>query len=760
MICVTLLFLQLPSIAQEVVTVSSMEELWEISALSDQEVVMTPGVYVVNQSNMLSRPDKYKWSGTVLRISGSNNTYDFTGVKIEVDFDSFFQMVPKAEIINFHNTGSNNVFKNLEIEDIIADVNSLDCSIFGGALGVKFDGNDNLMEGFKLTIRGSFPYGYGDIFGKAGTCNQIGHCKHSGYLIRGERNHLLNCELYSRAYGHGIFVQGGIDTIIEGCYIEGELRTTDEVYDEIGTNSPADKVYQQYGYFRTSNDCNMAQNNEDNPDFEELGLERGWRFSCQEDGIRAYTSGPVWDHEREQETTTHQRTTNMTVLNCTVKNFRSGVVITHASGVKYAEGCVSIGCETAYSMGTGVVVDSKGDATNGPLIVHEYSNDRNGYAELELLKSEHEEDEGKYNDMMAWLSGSNHNFTFKYAEGEEFSEDAAPPYDIRIAGVRRGWRHVYGDKDYAVTNSTVKNYTHAPVALGDKSADNKYLTLGEAEDLGTNNSLIEAVADYDCGDNIIEAITVENEEELVKGINYKYYEGAFVNIPDFESITPVKEGLADGVNLHEKEDGEKYAFEFDGYFKISETGPYRFNLASSDGSNLYINDELIIENGVRQDLVELSEIVCLEEGFHKIRVEYLQYQNVDMLSLTKENSETSERLSFYCHFEEDGEEPGEGEPGDGEEEEIVSSVTGKLIFENFTSPNPVKDRLYIDVPQALKNAGDLKVVIYNVNGNRIISRGVKADVALDVSTLPVGLYFVHLSSVNKIYANKILKVAP
>ncbi|NME68787.1 PA14 domain-containing protein [Flammeovirga aprica] len=752
--------------SNETITVSSMEELWATTTLSDQNVVMTPGTYVVDKTNMYSRPDEYKWGGTVIRVMGSNNTYDFTGVKIEVNFDAFFDNAPKAEIVNFHNTGNNNVFRNLEMEDIIADVEGLDCSVFGGALGVMYDGDDNLIEGFKLTIRGSYPYGYGDIFGKGGTCNQIGHCKHSGYLVRGNRNHLLNCELYSFAYGHGIFVQGGHDAVIEGCYIEGEVRTTDDIYDEIGTGSPADEVYQQWGYFRTANDCNENNNNEANPveGFKELGLERGWRFSCQEDGIRAYNTGRVWDAERNVLSDSERKTENMTVLNCTVKNFRSGVVITHASGKKYAENCVSIGCETAYSMGSGMAVNCKGDATNGPLIVHEYSNDRNGYATLELLRSEVEEETGVYNNMLAWLSGSNHNISIKYAEGHEYTAEDAPDLDILVAGVRTGWRHVYGTRDYAVTNSIVRNYTHYPFVLGDKSSDNKYITWGELMDQGSNNIMLDGVPDTDCGGDVIAPITIENEEELIKGINYHYYEGAFVVLPEFETLTPKKSATIDAITLQVKDNAERFAFEFEGYFKVEEAGPYRFNLASSDGAKLYINEELVIDNSGRHDLVELDNTVCLEAGYYAVKIEYFQYQNIDFLSVTKEglNDEGPQFIDFYAKeiTEEDDDDDDDDDDGDKDKDDdgIVNSVFDQESYDNFVSPNPVAHQLNITVPAELLNQ-QIVLSVVDINGRTIEQTSFtgKEHTSIDMSDKTQGIYFIRLISNEKVYINRVIK---
>lgn len=70
----------------------------------------------------------------------------------------------------------------------------------------------------------------------------IGHNKHSGILIVGESITLKDTRLLMRSYGHGIFMQGALDTVIDGCHVEGELSTVSAVLAEEGTGSPADNV--------------------------------------------------------------------------------------------------------------------------------------------------------------------------------------------------------------------------------------------------------------------------------------------------------------------------------------------------------------------------------------------------------------------------------------------------------------------------------------------------------------------------------------
>ena len=106
-------------------------------------------------------------------------------------------------------------------------------------------------------------------------------------------------------------------------------------------------------------------------------------LSLGEGGIRAYNAGTTIINGIEYS----RGTSNPTILNCTIKNMRTGVTIAHATGTKYVEGCTAIGCENGYSLGSGNVVDCYADCTYGPVYSSTYENDKNYHAEITILPS-------------------------------------------------------------------------------------------------------------------------------------------------------------------------------------------------------------------------------------------------------------------------------------------------------------------------------------------------------------------------------------
>ncbi|PIB34631.1 hypothetical protein BFP72_04005 [Reichenbachiella sp. 5M10] len=75
------------------------------------------------------------------------------------------------------------------------------------------------------------------------------------------------------------------------------------------------------------------------------------------------------------------------------------------------------------------------------------------------------------------------------------------------------------------------------------------------------------------------------------GLNYKYFEGSWGSaLPDFDALTPIKTGVTENVDISTAEQGDNFAFYWEGYIKIPVAGEYTFETYSDDGSRLYIGE--------------------------------------------------------------------------------------------------------------------------------------------------------------------------
>lgn len=110
--------------------------------------------------------------------------------------------------------------------------------------------------------------------------------------------------------------------------------------------------------------------------------------------------------------------------------------------------------------------------------------------------------------------------------------------------------------------------------------------------------------------------------KLLPGLAYRYVEADNLDMQQLVSLKPVKEGVATEINESLKQRKEKYGLVFNGYIRIDKTAMYDFYTESDDGSMLYIDDELIVDNDGNHGMEERSGKALLAKGFHKIRILY------------------------------------------------------------------------------------------------------------------------------------------
>ncbi len=116
-----------------------------------------------------------------------------------------------------------------------------------------------------------------------------------------------------------------------------------------------------------------------------------------------------------------------------------------------------------------------------------------------------------------------------------------------------------------------------------------------------------------------------DQQITLNRLEYKYYEveGPITALPVFESLTAVQEGTTDSLipeKLSERVDEVAYIFE--GEIQVPVSGDYLFHLYSDDGSKLYVNGDLLIDNDGKHDFEEKRAVITLDEGPHTFTLPY------------------------------------------------------------------------------------------------------------------------------------------
>ncbi len=106
-------------------------------------------------------------------------------------------------------------------------------------------------------------------------------------------------------------------------------------------------------------------------------------------------------------------------------------------------------------------------------------------------------------------------------------------------------------------------------------------------------------------------------------LTFSYYEGNWQTLPNFARLTPKIRGQASSfdVNVNAK---DHFGLVFDGLFRVSRDGRYRFHLGSDDGARLSINGQPLIDvDGIHPLSFKAGEVE-LSAGVHQVHVEYFE----------------------------------------------------------------------------------------------------------------------------------------
>ncbi len=144
------------------------------------------------------------------------------------------------------------------------------------------------------------------------------------------------------------------------------------------------------------------------------------------------------------------------------------------------------------------------------------------------------------------------------------------------------------------------------------------------------SALVLAKAFYKGADGAQESNATKAYFRVVKsggknGVNYSYFEGSgWSFIPVISSLKAKKSGKKYEFRIDDINDrGDQFVIRFVSYIQIDQDGSYKFYTNSDDGSKLYINDDLIVDNDGDHGTIERAGSIDLKKGLHKITVDYL-----------------------------------------------------------------------------------------------------------------------------------------
>ncbi|HYJ64733.1 MAG TPA: fibronectin type III domain-containing protein, partial [Parafilimonas sp.] len=176
--------------------------------------------------------------------------------------------------------------------------------------------------------------------------------------------------------------------------------------------------------------------------------------------------------------------------------------------------------------------------------------------------------------------------------------------------------YVNGIKTYSTTQTTFN--------ISGLQAKQQFTFYVKAKDISGN---------YSPQSNMVNAATILN------GLKYKYYEGNWSSLPDFNKLSFIKAGVSPNTNISVGNRRTQFGFLWEGYITIPVTGTYIFSTYSRDGSKLWLSTynasstPLVNNDGVHRAKYASSDAIKLEAGVYPISITYFDQAGSGIMQL-------------------------------------------------------------------------------------------------------------------------------
>ena len=137
---------------------------------------------------------------------------------------------------------------------------------------------------------------------------------------------------------------------------------------------------------------------------------------------------------------------------------------------------------------------------------------------------------------------------------------------------------------------------------------------------------------YSSNSNQVSAPTV------LQGFQYKYYEGNWNKLPDFNALTPAKTGTSKNIDISVRKRDDQFGFVWQGFIRVPVAGTYKFETYSDDGSKLWLGKydataKPLVNNDGTHGNQYASGTVTLQPGVYPVSVAYFEQNGGENIQL-------------------------------------------------------------------------------------------------------------------------------
>lgn len=112
--------------------------------------------------------------------------------------------------------------------------------------------------------------------------------------------------------------------------------------------------------------------------------------------------------------------------------------------------------------------------------------------------------------------------------------------------------------------------------------------------------------------------------DVSSGLQFAAYQGDWNKLPDFSKLQPVEVGEAGEFSASVTKLKDHFALRFDGHIQIPVDGNYLFLLHSDDGSKLYIDGKVVVDNDGIHAGQQKRKQQQMKAGLHTVAVEFFE----------------------------------------------------------------------------------------------------------------------------------------
>ncbi len=176
---------------------------------------------------------------------------------------------------------------------------------------------------------------------------------------------------------------------------------------------------------------------------------------------------------------------------------------------------------------------------------------------------------------------------------------------------------IFYTTDGYLPTENAKVYTH-PITLNIEKNQVKTVQTLEITPDGKRSIISKATVYYR------EAFAARTTPDTLReGLKYKVAGRNFNSVAQIDTASAIDSGTTKGFNLTAfKKINPVFGVVYQGFLRIDADGNYNLGLTSDDGSQLYLDDELVVDNDGKHPILNKSNLVPVQKGYHKIKIKY------------------------------------------------------------------------------------------------------------------------------------------